>query len=280
MTETIRFIVYGSPRSELDHAMLRLRGLIGSEQDPNHICCFIHEGEPVSKSRARWNRKTATVYTPKSSQTAQTQLAWRFRAVLGKETAHVGSVAIIAIFYRSSRQRIDADNLMKLVMDAGTEARVWRDDSQVAAQAALVELDPTRPRTVVALCPYTSTMDRSPEVFACAKCGKSFERPEWYKRRARKSNRRMFCSVTCSRPTSLAIATCPKCNQDFQRKTAGQRYCSVKCAQTFKNVRLPNGEQRPPKVCELCGNRVSRREYKQCRKCRGYGKQPVSAAEE
>ena len=59
------------------------------------------------------------------------------------------------------RRRTDSDNLEKLVMDAATKARVWHDDCQVTAKVVAVELDPVHPRTVVALCPATSSLDRT-----------------------------------------------------------------------------------------------------------------------
>lgn len=232
----------------------------------------IHQGAPVSKARARWNQKMRRFYTPGHSMEAQEALSWRFREILRGQPPFLGPMAIVAVFYRPNRQRIDVDNLMKLVMDAATKARVWRDDCQVAAQAALMELDPTNPRTVIALCPYLSTLDRTPLTVTCKRCGKEFERPEWYLKRNERRGVAMFCSNDCARPIGLMTARCPRCEQDFERKTSGQRFCSVRCAQQERWVRLPNGEQRPPAVCEKCGQKVSRREYKQCRACRGYGR--------
>lgn len=257
--------------TDMDDILDRLRGLVG-DQDPNQMVAFIHAGAPVSKARARWNEKSRSFYTPAGSRDAQTALAWRFKEAMRGTGPFLGPVAIIAKFYRPNRQRIDADNLMKLVMDAATKAGVWRDDCQVAAQAALMELDSINPRTVIALCPYWSTLNRSPQKFTCKRCGKEYERPDWYRRRADLRGRSMFCSQSCARPVGLLMARCPRCDQDFKRKTSGQRYCSVTCARKDKAVRLPNGEQRPPAVCEKCGEPVSRREYKQCRKCRGYGR--------
>jgi len=257
--------------SDIDNVLDRLRGLVG-DQDPDQMIAFVHPGAPVSKARARWNQKSRRFYTPGHSMEAQEALSWRFKSVLAGKPPFLGPVAIVAIFYRPNRQRIDADNLMKLVMDAATKAGVWRDDCQVAAQAALMELDVEHPRTVIALCPYLSTLDRAPLQFTCRRCGKTYERPEWYQRRNEGQGRSMFCSLACARPVGLLTTNCSRCGQEFQRTKSGQRYCSVSCAQKDRGVRLPNGEQRPPAVCEKCGKRVSRREYKQCRSCRGYGR--------
>lgn len=261
--------------SDIDEILERLRGLIG-DQDPNHMIAFVHFGPPISKARARWNQKTRRFYTPGQSHTAEESLSSRFREALAGRPPFLGPMAIVAIFFRQNRQRIDADNLMKLVMDAATKARVWRDDCQVAAQAALMELDVSKPRTVIALCPYWSTLDRTPLTVICQRCGKEFERPEWYLRQNKRRGRAAFCSIKCAKPVGLTQAHCPRCEHDFTRRTPGQRFCSVKCAQQQRWVRLPNGEQRPPAVCEKCGQKVSRREYKQCRACRGYGR-PIKA---
>ena len=243
--------------SDIDVAFERLRGLIGS-QNPHDIMLFSRAGAPVSQARA---------HVVEASYIAH------FRRLMKGQPAFTTSIAIVALFFRPNRQRIDADNMMKVVMDAGTKAGVWRDDCQVAAQTSIVGLDVDKPRTVVALCPYESTLDRRPNKFVCPKCGTPFERPEWYARRNATHHRGgMFCSLACARPVGLLSARCPRCNNEFQRKSAGQRYCSLLCAHRDRGQRLPNGEQRPPAVCEKCGNRVSRREYRQCRACRGYGR--------
>lgn len=257
--------------SDIDYVLGRLRGLIG-EQDPAQMIAFVHQGAPASKARARWSPKAKNFYTPDRTADAQKALEWSFRAQIRGKAPAVCSVAIVAVFYRPNRQRIDADNLMKLVMDAATKAGVWRDDCQVAAQAALVELDPDQPRTVIAFCPYVSTLDRRPIAYRCKRCGKQYERPEWYRHRNVKRGMGMYCSLACARPIALTTATCPHCDVEFQRARPGQRYCSVKCAQQERWVRLPNGEQRPPPTCEKCGGPVSKRGYRQCRGCRGYGR--------
>lgn len=264
--------------NDIEEAFDRLRGLVG-DQDPDQMIGLVHPGAPVSKARARWHQKSRRFYTPGHSAEAQEALAWRFRDLLQSKPPFLGPVAIVAIFYRPNFQRIDIDNLMKLVMDAATKAGVWRDDCQVAAQAALMEMDKVNPRTVVALCPYLSTLDRTPLEFTCQRCGKTYERPAWYKAKNDRQGRSMFCSLACARPIPRGVARCPRCGEDFQRQTSGQRYCSKKCAAEERWKRRPADQQRPPAVCEKCGKPVSRREYKQCRACRGYGR-PAKPAQE
>lgn len=99
-------------------------------------------------------------YTPKETRKAEKDLATLFKATIA-DRPWLTNIAIVAVFFFADRRRRDADNCMKLVMDAATKAHVWHDDSQVTAQAAFVEFDPARPRTVIALSPTTSSLDRT-----------------------------------------------------------------------------------------------------------------------
>jgi Holliday junction resolvase RusA-like endonuclease len=249
--------------SDVCDAMARLTSLV-SGQSPDSMMAFVHPGAPVSKSRARMGK--TSFYTPTKTGDAQKDLAWRFQITKRGAPALSCNVAIIAVFYRPNLQRIDTDNLMKLVLDAGTQAGVWRDDCQVSAHAALIELDAKNPRTVVAWCPYVSTLVRAPITRICQRCGKEYERPAWSKTGL------SFCSGPCAQARRLVAATCPRCDQSFQRRAAGQVYCSMACRNASRGKRLPNGEQRPPATCEKCGGLVSKRGYRQCRACRGYGR--------
>lgn len=255
--------------SDVEHALQRLRALIGPDQHPDELIAFVHLGPPISKARARM-MKAGWMYTPKQTTTAQKALALDFLGVspLGRPPMTC-NVAIVAIFYRQNLQRVDGDNLMKLVMDAATEAGVWRDDCQVTAHAALVELDRVNPRTVVAFCPYVSSLNRGVVERVCQGCGHSYERPAWSKTGTK------FCSGKCAQARRLVEARCPRCEKPFRRHVAAQRYCSIECRNADRGKRLPNGEQLPPAVCEKCGNPVSKRGYRQCRQCRGFGRPPI-----
>lgn len=261
-----------TPEADSGIALDYIRGLL-RDQDPTRMVYFVHEGDPVSKARARFHRKTGRVYTPQRTQTAQEALAWRFKAAI-KDAPWVGNVAIVAVFYRPNYQRIDADNLMKLVMDAGTEAGVWKDDCQVTHQLAVVELDAQRPRTIVAMCPSVSSLDRHPDLeFVCERCQKVFTRT----RVSCVGRTIKFCSNDCR---NVAVpkgeARCPKCDTVFSRSMSGQRYCSNVCKYADASRRAIASLQRPPAVCTKCGTRVSRREYLFCYGCRRKGRKPGS----
>lgn len=254
-----------------DHVVVleKLRALLGPGVDPDQMWYLVVDGAPVSKSRARWNRKTGRTYTPAETVQAERALAARFRRVLGNVSLD-GSVAIVAIFFRPNFQRIDADNLMKLVMDSATLAKVWSDDCYVTAQASFMEMDRERPRTVIAFCQTESSLDRT-RMFSCVICAKDFRRSG----NATFKNPPKTCSVACRQALywrDLKPATCPKCGTDFRRQAAGQRYCSDECKAAPRKKRLPNQIQPARPRCQSCGGPVSRREYQQCSNCRPKGR--------
>ncbi len=119
---------------------------------------LIHEGEPVAWERTGGFKGRR--YTPTKTKHGERDLAMCLRTAV-TDRPWYSNVAIVAIFFVSTRQRKDLDNCLKLVMDAGNQANVWRDDCQVTAQAAFLELDAAHPRTVIALCPVSSSLDRT-----------------------------------------------------------------------------------------------------------------------
>ena len=255
--------------SDVQDAVSLLRNLIGRGADMGErLVAFVHDGAPASKARACFTRR-GFAYTPATTVSAQKALSLRFIQAL-RGTKFERNVAIVAVFYRPNYQRIDADNLMKLVLDAGTKANAWIDDCYVTAQACKVELDRTRPRTVIALCEAESSMMRGAR-FTCAQCGQLFDRAG----KATVKNPPKTCSVACSvkyRAETRTDARCAKCDASFHRRRSGQRYCSKTCAAADPMRRQKLAEQRPAPTCELCGGRVSRREYLQCAACRGRGR--------
>lgn len=259
--------VSGDAVSDVELALTKLRGIVG-EDSPDRLVMFTHEGAPISKSRARWAFKTGRFYTPTKTAQAEASLSAEFQRALRGEPL-TGSVAIVAVFYRPNFQRIDADNLMKLVMDAGTKARAWQDDSQVTAQASFLEYDPVRPRTVIALCPATSTLSRERmRGFTCERCRKPFERDRF------QSGKRVyrFCSTICARAAERSLVKCPKCSKVFPRRRAKQVYCSHACALAVTRQRRLLNLQPPPSRCHTCGGPVSRREYVRCALCAPKGR--------
>ena len=143
-------------------ALTRLAGVIGALPDPSRVVVFTHPGAPVSKERVRWSEKNHRFYTPGTTSNAESALAWEFKSALGRRPPMLDTIALVVVFHVPNRRRKDIDNMLKLVMDAGTKSGVWKDDSQVIVQAAYVVLEPDAPRTVVALAPCVGTLTVAP----------------------------------------------------------------------------------------------------------------------
>lgn len=145
-------------------------------------------GEPHSKERARHARRGRFVktYQPKSDELAEARTA----ALLHKTIAarYTGNVCVAGIFYRSTRQEVDYDNLLKHVGDAANSV-IWVDDAQVTAGAGVIELDSSHPRTLLAFAPHRSSMLRGTDaVKPCEACGEDFPL----------SGLKRFCGVKCA----------------------------------------------------------------------------------
>lgn len=215
---------------------------------PQHeLRCVVIDGEPPSKARPRFTKRGGT-YTPKRTIEGEKRLA----AALSNVPVFPGNVALVAIFHRSTRQRIDVDNMLKAVLDAGTRAKIWEDDSQVTALIGLVEHDREQPRTVVAFGRHASTLTRGEDAkVQCEACGTRFFPGGQRRETAR------WCSREC-RTTLAELVPCPTCEKPFRRKNGNHKYCSVECRGL--------AARRKP-LCATCGKPVSRAGYQHCRAC-------------
>lgn len=249
-------------------AMDVIRRLVGDDLDVSKIFYFVHKGDPKAKGRARMT-KSGHVYTPIETKNAQAEMSFYFKNTL-RGFKFDTPVAISCVFFRPNFQRIDVDNMMKLVMDAGTKANAWVDDCYVASQSSYVEFDQENPRTLVVLSPTKSSLDRSFR-FVCSICQKKFDR----KGLAALKRPPKFCSASCRSEGYVrdrSDVNCPKCDKKFTREKAGQKYCSSECGNAARLVRKPRKDQRPPSLCQKCGEKVSRREYTFCVNCRAKGR--------
>lgn len=120
----------------------------------HHGRWVVSPGQPIPKARARSGK--GNHYTPARTQSAQDALVWELRG----SGPFAGNVAVACVFYRKDATVVDDDNLLKLVLDAGNDARIWRDDSQVTALAGLVELDRDDPRTIIVIGEHRSSLPR------------------------------------------------------------------------------------------------------------------------
>jgi Holliday junction resolvase RusA-like endonuclease len=215
-------------------------------------------GNPWSKSRPRFGR--GRTFQPKDDSEHEQITGLRMRQLKVKFT---GNVAVVAMFFRGDRQRIDSDNLMKHVCDSGNGV-LWDDDSQITAQAGIVEYDPDNPRTILIIGKHLSSMTRGTDYTTpCVTCSEPIQVT---KGRVAASIR--FCSPECKEGKSGSLImpiACVTCGNMFKRGTQNQKYCSVSCIPR-RGVPKPS-MQKPKPLCEACGKPVSKVGYKRCRSC-------------
>lgn len=222
------------------------------------------EGEPLAKVRARVTKNGA--YTPKRHRVNAEMLAWEIRIACASRPFE-GPIAVGMIFYRSNRQRIDVDNMVKQVLDAATGV-AWRDDSQVMTIVAHKRFDRERPRTIISIrdddaSNFETPVERLREA-TCERCGATFRYMPFPSQRPQR-----YCSRTCK-----ATATCANedCGAVFTKSDRSQRYCSRECAYRCKMQRRRLADRqraraRPKAHCRDCGAELARRTAVLCRPC-------------
>ncbi|WP_199570600.1 RusA family crossover junction endodeoxyribonuclease [Streptomyces murinus] len=114
-------------------------------------------GNPASKARPRFTKEGRTYKTDADTE-AETRTAWQLRRVFRQPWT--GNLALGAVFFRPDRQRIDVDNMLKHICDAGNGI-AWVDDAQITAVYGVAELDVDNPRTVIVVARHVSSLDRS-----------------------------------------------------------------------------------------------------------------------
>jgi Holliday junction resolvase RusA-like endonuclease len=123
------------------------------------VMTFAVDLVPVAKERPRLGARGRT-FTPERTRNAEQHLAWAFKLARRDGAPLVGNLAMVAVFFRPDKRRIDGDNMLKLVCDAGNMSGVWGDDSQVTTKLARIELDKAHPRTEIAIGPLASSLTR------------------------------------------------------------------------------------------------------------------------
>lgn len=148
-------------------------------------------GEPWSKKRPKFTRRGnfASAYQPHDDKQAEEKTAYHLIQAIPEP--FTGNIAIAAIFYQSTRTAHDYDNLLKHVGDAGNN-HTWKDDSQITAGAAIMELDWENPRTVLAIAPHSTTLKRGTDnTTQCHTCHKQFSLEK-------KPPTQKYCSNSCA----------------------------------------------------------------------------------
>ena len=217
-------------------------------------------GDPWSKGRPRFAR-TGHTYTDPRDRDAQERTARYLRSLVSNPMT--GNVALGCVFYRSNRQRIDTDNLIKHVCDAANGI-LWVDDSQCTAVMGIIEHDSDNPRTLVVVGQHISTMARGTDyVGSCAACGKTFQLGKFATRKT--------CSSECAirvrgyKPLGTAL-TCPQCKQKFVPTTAYRKMCSPACRVASITARR-KGKAKPRSQCARCGVTLTHCRGGECRPC-------------
>jgi len=131
-------------------------------------------GEPKGKGRLRHTR-TGRAYTPASTRSYQTALAWAAQVAMRGRRPLEGPLQLlvraclpIPTSWSKKRQRLaaanevkptvrpDFDNITKMV--DGLNGIIWRDDSQVV-DARIVKLYSERPRLELTITPIAEATD-------------------------------------------------------------------------------------------------------------------------
>lgn len=102
---------------------------------------------PGPKARHRTGSRGS--YAPDKAD--EQAISWQMRAAYRREPL-AGPVALFVRFYRSDHRRVDTDNLVKRLKDAGNGI-IYVDDSQVVEEHVYLERGSDHPRTEVAFWP-------------------------------------------------------------------------------------------------------------------------------
>lgn len=161
------------------------------------------EGDPVAHQRPRFTRSGHT-YTPEKSVHYKKLVAYRVRERMTCAQEENCAFGMQAIFYRSNRQRIDLDNLLKSILDACTLAGVWKDDSQVREISSRLYTGEKEPRVEFTVYRMDSTTNGN----TCGNCGKPIPQGKGTKKR--------FCNAGCFVQSGRISLECAFCKKQYE----------------------------------------------------------------
>ena len=272
--------------------------------DVEVVARFSVEGEPISKSRARFTKrgsKTVT-YTPQKTLDGEKKMADGFKAAAeNHEPDSVGAFGVSCLFVNGTRQRRDVDNMIKLVLD-GLNKVAWADDNQVSEVSARKEYTKVRADAHTEVIVYRVGKHHR-RTKPCAQCGVDFdiydstenivkfcsqkcqdqERADRMRRTCERcgvefhadKTARRFCTRECAYASKRVDVDCTECGTTFNKQKCHVRevnYCSGKCNKAASVRKLKAGGWRAGD-CQQCGGPVTRKEYKRCMSCRMSGSQ-------
>lgn len=265
------------------------------------VAQFSVDGEPISKARARFTGYGSKIrtYTPEKTKQGEMVMAAAFRkAAPDWKPDRENIYGVFGIFFASTFQRRDVDNMLKLVLDSLNKV-AWADDAQVneisgkkqvcppgheRTEVLIYDMGP-RPRNYFEcivcgtyaptynswkgdkrFCTRKCQMEFSEQLRqrVCPTCGKEFS--------GSRTNRQKYCSAECGYETRRDEVDCTQCGQTFSQQSVhikAKNYCSGECRTAYLRshpVKLAKGN------CAKCGAATSRREYTSCAGCSSEGK--------
>ena len=109
---------------------------------------FTLHGEPVPWARA--GRFGKVTFTPTKVREAEKRVGLACSVAMRDRKPTKAPVSIVMGFYRSTKRRVDIDNLAKMVLD-GLNGIAWVDDAQVWHMTITKMLGCKVPRTTVSI---------------------------------------------------------------------------------------------------------------------------------
>lgn len=196
------------------------------------VVSIIYRGEAVSASVGFSGNK---LYRSVDYTTYRDALGWLFKERIGGEwDIHRYSFGVRARFFLGNRRKVDIDNLLKPIMDAGTHI-IWADDSQITEIYSIVLRDDPTPRIEILIYAIEDFVDYH---HLCLYCGKELHGKEGYGGGLTKK----YCSNQC-RDNALRSGKeriCEWCSKPFwsgrfkgQKRRVNKRFCSRDCYDTW-----------------------------------------------
>jgi len=192
---------------------------IGKARRVANVC---YKGIPISVAVGLSGNR---LYRPADYTAYRDALGWLIKEQLGGEwDTHRYSFGVRARFFFPNKRKIDIDNLLKPVLDAGTHL-VWADDSQVMEAYTVMLRDDPDPRVEILIYTLGDFIDYWHH---CAVCGKPFKRQNLNQK---------FCSRECYRAYRYQgeERKCAYCGKLFKtgrsnRERRGRKFCSRVCS--------------------------------------------------